>query len=82
MFIIEATRRASRTAATRVMNALVEYDQIVFKDVSVEASPKEAFQVVKDGRTYAVAFNDPSVPECVPDSWGPEADEWVRDCGD
>lgn len=75
MFIIEATRRASRSAVLRIRDALIEYDSIVFKDVSVEAAPQNAFKVVWDKGTYVVAFNDPSVVEEEPEDFG-------RDCFD
>ncbi len=69
---IEATRRASRAAVDRIREALVEYDSVVFADVDLE--PEDVFQTVRDGGTYVVAFNDPTIPEPV--------EERTYDCGD
>lgn len=66
---LEATRRTSRAACERVLRAITEFDNIVFKEVDVTTD--EAFEVVRDGRSYVVAFNDPSI----------EPEELERDCG-
>lgn len=58
---IEATRRASRAATQKILNALVEYDQIVFTDVDM--GPDEAFEIVRDQGQYVVALVDPTVGE-------------------
>lgn len=67
--LLEATRRTSRAACERVLRAITEYDTVVFKEVDVTTD--EAFAVVRDGRTFVVAFNDPSI----------EPEELERDCG-
>jgi hypothetical protein len=59
MFIIEATRRVSRTSVARIRDAFLEYDHVVFKDVYIRA--EDAYQVVRDGRTYVLAFTDPTI---------------------
>jgi len=85
--LIETSRRVSRKAVERVRSALIEYDRIAFKDVQMDLPAEQAFQVVRDGKTYVLSFEDPSVeaipqPTEVASSWGPETEEWERDCGD
>lgn len=70
--LIEASRRVSRAATERVRDALIEYDRVVFKDVQQDVPAESAFSIVRDGRTYVLAFEDPSI----------EPDELERDCGD
>ena len=76
---IEATRRVSRASVNRIREAFLEFDRVVFKDVDVSA--ESAYTVVRDGRTYVLAFEDPSVP--AQPSWGPETEEWTpeEECG-
>lgn len=69
MLIIEATRRASRATVSRIRDAFVEYDRIVFKDVSLE----DTYEIVREGRSYVLAINDPTI-EQLP--------EQLYDCGD
>ncbi len=78
--LIEATRRSTKAAVTRIREAFLEFDRIVFKDVDVPA--ETAYSVIRDGRTWVLALNDPSVgavylPEREDDCG---AIEW--DCGD
>lgn len=61
MLIIEASRRVSRVAVERVRDALIEYDRIAFKDVDYPA--EEAFQIIRQGRTYVLAVTDPSLED-------------------
>ena len=75
MFIIEATRRASKTAVSRIRDAFIEFDRIVFKDVDVPA--ERAYSVIRDGKTWVLAFEDPTVHLSQLDCG---AIEW--DCGD
>lgn len=70
--LIEASRRVSRAATERIREALIEYDQLVFKNVQQDVPAESAFSIVRDGRTYVLAFEDPSIEE----------DELERDCGD
>lgn len=70
--LIEASRRVSRTAVERVRDALIEYDRIAFKAVQVDVPAEQAFNVIRDGRTYVLAFEDPSIDE----------EPLTYDCGD
>jgi hypothetical protein len=74
MFLIEATRRASRAAVAQLRAAIVEYDRIVFSEVDV--APDEAFRIVFDNNSYVLAFNDPSFVEPT------NEEERTYDCGD
>ena len=71
MLVIEASRRVSRAAIERVRDALIEYDRIAFKNVYIPA--EDAFMIIRQGRTYVLAVNDPTLES----SWGPETEEWV-----
>lgn len=68
---IESSRRVSRAAVERIRSTLIEYDRVVFKDVQQDVPAENAFSIVRDGRTYVLAFEDPTI----------EADELERDCG-
>ena len=59
MFILEKTRRATRTAVERIRDAFIEFDVVAFKEVDIPA--EQAYEVVRDGRTYVLAVNDPSL---------------------
>jgi len=56
--LIEASRRVSRASVARIRDAFIELDKVVFQDVDVSA--EDAFQIVRDGRTYVLSFEDPS----------------------
>ena len=70
MFVIEATRRVSRAAVARMQDAFVEYDRVVFHGVDLEGT----YEIVREGRTYVLAVNDPTVTVV-------EEDERLYDCG-
>ena len=70
MLYIEASRRVSRAAVSRIRDAFTEYDRVVFKDVDLE----DTYEIVRDGRTYVLAINDPTLI--------PEQEEYLHDCGD
>jgi len=59
MLIIEASRRVSRAAVERIRDALIEYDKVAFKNVDIPA--EEAFVVIRQGRTYVLAVEDPTL---------------------
>jgi hypothetical protein len=59
MLIIEASRRVSRAAVERVRDALIEYDRIAFKNVDYPA--EDAFIVIRQGRSYVLGFEDPTL---------------------
>ena len=59
MIVIEASRRASRAAVNRVRSAFIEFDRVAFKDVDIPA--EEAYVVIRQGRTFVLAVDDPSL---------------------
>lgn len=69
--LIEATRRVSRKSVERIRDAFLEFDHAVFKNVEVRA--EDAYQVVRVGRQFVLAFEDPSLTI--------EPDEHLRECG-
>ena len=61
MLIIEASRRVSKNAVSRIRDAFIEFDHVAFKDVYITA--EDAYQVIRQGRTYVLAVNDPTLPD-------------------
>lgn len=59
--LIEASRRVSRVACERIRKALIEYDRVAFKEVQKDLPAERAFSVVKEGRTFVVRVNDPTI---------------------
>ena len=59
VIILEASRRASKSAAERLRRVLMDYDRVVFRDVFPPA--EQAIKVVRDKGTYVLTIDDPSV---------------------
>jgi hypothetical protein len=60
MILIEASRRATRAAVERLREAFLEYDRVVFKEVTPAA--EDAYVVIREGKgRYVLALVDPTV---------------------
>ena len=67
MIFLESSRRATKAAAEKVRAALIELDELfqtyeVFRNpIDEQVAAPAAYQVVRDGKEYVVALDDPSM---------------------